>query len=69
MFVPRGAIVGSLQDPGVYVINEDSTAHFKKITTGSYSGNFIAVTSGLSAGERVVTMGQINLQEGVKVKY
>lgn len=69
MFVPRGAIVGSLQDPGVYVIDADSTAHFKKITTGSYSGNNIAVSSGLEGGDKVVIMGQINLQEGIKVKY
>lgn len=69
MFIPRSAIVGSLQDPSVYVINSDSTAQFRKITTGVYNGNNIAVTSGLSSGDKVVTMGQINLQEGVRVKY
>lgn len=69
MFIPRGAIIGSLQDPAVYVIKDDSTATFRKITTGAYSGNNIAVTTGLSSGDKVVTMGQINLQEGVRVRY
>ena len=53
----------------VWTIGNDSTAHRQTIVTGAMRGNLIAVTSGISAGQRIVTEGYQKLSEGTKVIY
>ena len=53
----------------VWTIANDSTAHRKTVGIGQMSGNRIAITSGISAGQRVVTEGYQKLSEGNKVIY
>lgn len=65
--IPRVAIIGSIQDPQVYVVNPDSTVAIRSILVGRTLGNNVEVVSGLTEGEQVVTAGQINLQAGTKV--
>lgn len=65
--IPRVAIIGSIQDPKVYVVNPDSTVAVRSILVGRTLGNNVEVVSGLTEGEQVVTAGQINLEEGTKV--
>ncbi len=65
--IPREAIIGSIQDAKVYVVDNNNTVKLRSITTGKTFGNTIEVTSGLNEGEQVVTAGQINLQEGTKI--
>jgi len=65
--IPRAAIIGSIQDPKVYVVNADSTVAIRSIIVGRTLGNNVELVSGLKEGEQVVTAGQINLEEGTKV--
>lgn len=66
MTIPREAIVGSLQEPSVYVI-EDDIALLKKIDVGAVIDGDVVVLSGLKNGEQVVTKGIINLTNNTLV--
>lgn len=61
--IPREAIIGSVQGAQVYVVDNQHVAHLKKVTIGADNGTYLEVLSGLQAGERVVTTGQINLAD------
>ena len=64
--IPREAIVGSLQNPSVYIIEND-TAKLKKIEVGAVVDGDVVVLSGLNGGEQVVTKGIINLADNTVV--
>lgn len=66
LMIPRKAIVGSIQNPEIYVV-QDSTATLRKLEIGTYNSDRVEVLAGLKVGEQVVLSGQINLREGVKV--
>ncbi|MCC6725424.1 MAG: efflux RND transporter periplasmic adaptor subunit, partial [Saprospiraceae bacterium] len=61
--VPREAIVGSLQDAKIYVV-ESGKAVLKPIVTGNVFNNLVQIREGLSAGDEIVVSGQINLEDG-----
>ena len=65
--IPRDALVGSIRDAKVYVVNQNNVAKLKKITVGADNGSYLEVQEGLQEGERVVTTGQINLADSTKV--
>lgn len=67
LFIPREAIVGSLQNPSVYTV-KDSTVTLQKIKIGAVINGDVAVLEGLQNGIKVVTKGIINLADGTKVK-
>ena len=68
MYIPRSAIVGSVKDAKVYTVNAaDSTVALTAVEVGAYQGNNIEIKSGLQVNDQVVVMGQINLNDGVKV--
>ena len=52
----------------VYVIKPDSTAELRPITMGQRQGDLVVIQKGLSAGERVVTTGQLGVTPGGKVR-
>lgn len=60
--IPRSAVVGSLRNAFVYVI-ENGVAKKRNIVTGDDIGTSVAVVSGLTRGETVVTAGQNTLEE------
>lgn len=64
--IPRTAVIGSFADANVYVV-KDSIVHLIPVSIGSFEGEDVQVTSGLSKGDKVVTSGQINLKEGSKI--
>lgn len=64
--IPREALTESVKDAAVYVI-QNGIAKRKTIQTGAEMGNMVQVTSGLTAGEQIVTSGQINLKDGTPV--
>jgi RND family efflux transporter MFP subunit len=66
LMIPRDAIVSSVKDPSVYVIN-DGFAQLTKITTRQNHDAYLTVTSGLKSGDQVVVNGQINLSDGMNV--
>lgn len=65
--IPRSALVESIRNPYVYVL-ENKTARQRKIEVGREFGDKIEVLSGLKSGETVITTGQINLSEGAAVQ-
>ncbi len=65
--IPRSALVESVKNPYVYVV-EGQVVKQRKIQVGRELGDTIEVLSGLNAGEKVVTTGQINLSEGSAVQ-
>ncbi len=64
--VRRGAPNGTLST-FVYVVGPSSTVSVRPINLGQVDGNNVAVTSGLSAGETVVTDGGDRLRDGAAV--
>ena len=65
--IPRAALVESVKNPYVYVVN-NNVVHQRKITLGRDFGDTLEVLNGLSAGDVVVTTGQLNLTEGKPVQ-
>lgn len=64
--LPRRAVVGSLQDARVYIV-QDSMAYQRKISLGAVMGDKVEVLSGLGVSDLVVITGQLNLSEGARV--
>lgn len=65
--VPTAAVQHGAPGDFVYVVTEDNTVSVRKVVLGPQDGDFLAVTSGLTAGERVVTDGLDQLRDGSHV--
>ncbi len=67
--VPASAIL-TAQDGArsVMVIGSDGAAHRKPVTLGIQDGEDVQITSGVSAGDMVITAGAYGLDDGTKVK-
>ncbi|MCQ2136294.1 MAG: efflux RND transporter periplasmic adaptor subunit [Bacteroidales bacterium] len=70
VIIPDKAVVRQqgAGDKFVYILNEDNTVTFKKISLGVRLGNEYEVLSGVQEGERVVTDGQLRIRDGVEVE-
>ncbi|MBR5086680.1 MAG: efflux RND transporter periplasmic adaptor subunit [Muribaculaceae bacterium] len=70
MVIPQSAVV-RLQDKSlVYKVKADSTATAVTVLTADAgNGKDFIVTEGLNVGDRIVTIGANNLQEGQKVLF
>lgn len=66
--VPNAAVQRGAQGNVVYVVKEDSTASLRTVQVGPTEGQVTAITSGLQAGERVITDGVDRIREGAKVE-
>ena len=68
--IPQYAVV-KLQDKAlVYKVQPDSTATAVTVTTANTgNGKDIIVTSGLNVGDKIVTVGANNVQEGQQVLF
>jgi len=64
--VPRSAISERAGESSVFVVEND-TGIRKTVTTGFSDGGMIEVTSGLTDGEQVITIGHIGLKNEAKV--
>lgn len=67
LMIPRKAIVGSIQNPTVYVVT-DNKAVLRPISIGKMMADQVEVTKGLEADEEVILTGQINLENGSSVQ-
>lgn len=65
--VPSRAVQYGDRGPFVWLLRSDSTVEQRAITTGAMSGRIVAVTHGLTAGDRVVITGQYGLRTGSSV--
>jgi multidrug efflux system membrane fusion protein len=66
--IPAAAIQRGVQGTFVFVVGQDNTAQIRPVQIGVTVGNNVAVDSGLSSGDQVVTDGQDKLQAGSKVQ-
>lgn len=64
--IPREALVGSVKDAKVFVV-ENGIARERKVVIGSVYDNMIQVMSGLNNGEVIVVNGQNNLKDNFNV--
>jgi multidrug efflux system membrane fusion protein len=68
VLVPAIAPQNSAKGTFVYVVKPDSTAEQRPVTLGQRQGDLIVVETGVQAGERVVTNGQLGVTPGGKVQ-
>ena len=66
LIVSRDALLGSIKNPQVFVV-ENGLVHLKNVTVGSTYDNNLEVINGLKAGDKVVVNGQNNLEENTAV--
>lgn len=64
--IPRAALISSVSDASVFLLNGNQVAE-KRIVVGRQYGEVIEVIDGLNTGDKVVTNGQINLRDGMQV--
>ena len=70
MVIPQTAVVKLQDKQQVYKVQADSTATAITVTTADTgNGEDVIVTSGLSVGDKIVTVGANNVQEGQKVLF
>ena len=69
--VPVSLVQNDAKGAYLYVLNDGGkikTAHKRYITPGMTYNGMMEVVSGLNAGDAIVTVGQLGLSEGAKVK-
>ena len=70
MVIPQTAVVKLQDKQQVYKVKADSTATAVTVTTADTgNGKDVIVTSGLHVGDKIVTIGANNVQEGQRVLY
>lgn len=65
--IPYAALLDDAGQPFVFIVAK-GVAHRRDITTGSSNGAIIAVSKGLSIGDKVVVEGGTALEDGMKVR-
>jgi RND family efflux transporter MFP subunit len=65
--IPYAALLDDGGQPYVYVV-AGGVAHRHDVETGATSGDRIAITKGVAAGDKVVTQGGTALDDGMKVR-
>ncbi len=66
LFIPREALVGSLKEPQVFVV-QNNVAKRRSLVVGQEVGTNLVVVQGLKEGDTVVVNGQNNLKDNVAV--
>ena len=66
--LPRKTIAGSLQDPKIFLVVQDTLAELHTISIGGIYGDKVEVTGGVQENDRVVLTGQLNLSHGARVQ-
>jgi membrane fusion protein, multidrug efflux system len=67
VIAPTSAIQRGAPGTFVYLVRPDRTVTIQPVTLGPTSGDRVAIQSGLSAGDQVVTDGADRLRNGIKV--
>ena len=65
--VPQQAVSQTQDIASVWVVEADSTVHYRRVTPGDTYGAMWCIDEGLDRGERVVVAGQQKLHDGAKV--
>ena len=65
---PAGAVQNGQQGTFAYVVKTDQTVESRPVTVARNAADGVVIEKGLSAGERVVTDGQLRLSPGAKIE-
>lgn len=65
--VPVEALVPEGESFKVFVVDANGIAHSRPVTVGGRTDKFVEITSGLRAGERIVTYGAYGVDDSSKV--
>lgn len=68
VLIPRQAIFTTQQGASVYVVDKDMKAEMRQVTEQLTIGKQIVISSGLKAGERIITAGMMKVQPGAQVR-
>lgn len=68
LVIPTNAIIPLERSKSV-IVSKDGKAHFVEVQTGIRSSGTIEITSGIEAGDTVITSGVLFLKEGSKLEY
>ena len=68
MAVPLAALIEEENNDVVVIVGADNIAHRKKVKTGIRDGDWVEIIQGINAGQRVVTLGPYEVEEGGSVK-
>lgn len=66
--IPSVAIQAGQDGPFVYVVKPDLSVESRRVMPGMNVGDDVVIEKGLTAGERVVTEGQLRLVPGTRVQ-
>jgi RND family efflux transporter MFP subunit len=66
--VPAAAIIYNGTRTQVFVVDDKAVAHLRGVKIGTVTADRAEIVEGLNNGEVVVTFGQAQLKDGVKVK-
>lgn len=65
--VPKAAVV-SREGESIVFVNEQGTAKLVKVKVGPVDGDYVAILSGLKAGQQVVMVAQFELADGGQIE-
>ncbi len=68
VMVPTKSITTTPRGQTVLFVVQDGKAVQRKVTTGIEQADMIQITEGLQAGEVVVTVGNLNLRDGIAIR-
>jgi membrane fusion protein, multidrug efflux system len=68
LVIPPAAVQAGQKGSYVFVIKDDNTAESRQVTVDRTVNGLAVIAKGLSAGEKVVTDGQLRLSDGVHVQ-
>jgi len=68
LVISRKALIPDTESPEVFVVDDSSVVHRRKLTLGLVQGDTLEVLKGLTEDEVVVLVGQETLHEGATVR-
>jgi len=66
--VPSQAVQTGQEGQFVFVVKPDSTVELRPITVARRMGEIVVIGKGLTPGERIVTEGQLRLEQGTRIQ-
>lgn len=66
--IPRSALLTRGDQQGVFLVGDASAVRFQAVTIGRIDGNFVEITSGITADSPIVISGAQSLNEGDLVR-
>jgi RND family efflux transporter MFP subunit len=66
--LPLSSVLNRGTGPSVYVVDDGGALTLRKVTIASFNGDVALVTSGVSDGDRIVTLGVQKLEPGLRVR-